>query len=91
MLIIALIIILVLVLIIKGGPTMFFDSGFEEEDEVITTVTTEEVSPNIVRFLDRQIENTQAFVIDPVDKMKIWLNSNDDLYEDAEGKFWRLK
>ena len=65
------------------------------EDEttttVVTTVTEEEpAAPNIVGYLKRQIEGIQAFVIDPADQQKIWLNSNDDLYEDADGRIWRL-
>lgn len=45
---------------------------------------------NITGNLKRQFENDQAFVIDPVDQKKIWLNSNDDMYEDANDKVWRL-
>lgn len=45
---------------------------------------------NIVGNLKRQFDNDQAFVIDPVDQKKIWLNSNDDMYEDADDKVWKL-
>lgn len=54
----------------------------------------EEKSYNIVGNLRRHYEpdgdTPQAYVLDPVDKKKIWLNSNDDRYEDADGKIWRL-
>lgn len=90
MLIIALIIILVLVLIIKGRPPMFYG----DDEEVVTTTTTvteEHEEINIVGFLDRQFEGEQAFVTDPGDQKKIWINSNDDMYEDANGRIWQLK
>lgn len=62
-----------------------------EEETITTTVTTtEEPELNIVGNLKRQVEGIQSFVIDPVDKQKIFLNSNDDMYEDAAGKIWRL-
>lgn len=45
---------------------------------------------NITGNLKRQFDNDQAFVIDPVDQKKVWLNSNDDMYEDANDNVWRL-
>lgn len=68
---------------------------FNDEEEVVTRTTTttnseDEHRPNIVGPLKRHVEGDQFFVIDPVDQKKIWLNSNDDLYEDADGKVWRL-
>lgn len=45
----------------------------------------------IVGMITRQYEGNQAFVIDPVDGDKMWLNSRDDIYEDGEGKWWGLQ
>jgi hypothetical protein len=45
----------------------------------------------IVGMLVRQFEGTQPFVIDPVDKDKVFLNTRDDLYEDGAGKMWGLQ
>lgn len=64
-----------------------WDDYFEEEETVTTTVTEQ---PNIVGALKREAEGSQFFVVDPVDQMKIFINSNDDMYEDANGKIWRL-
>lgn len=68
---------------------MFYDEDDVVEEEVVTTTYT---LPEfkIVGGLKRQLKNDQFFVIDPVDKKKIWLNSNDDMYEDSDGKIWRL-
>lgn len=44
----------------------------------------------IVGKLERRWEGGQPFVIDPVDQKKIWINTNDDMYEDADDKVWRL-
>lgn len=81
------------ILSLKGiRPMPFIDD--EDETTVTTTTTTSAeatpAEPNIVGNLKRQIEGTQAFVIDPVDQQKTWLNSNDDMYEDANGKIWRV-
>lgn len=62
-----------------------WNSDFEEE-----TITTTTESFEVVGKLKRQKENKQFFVIDPVDKSKVWLNSNDDMYEDADGEIWKL-
>ena len=45
----------------------------------------------IVGMLQRQFEGTQPFVMDPVDKDKVWLNTTDDIYEDGAGKMWGLQ
>ena len=45
----------------------------------------------IVGMLTKQMDGTQPFVIDPVDGVKWMLNTTDDLYEDAEGKWWGLQ
>ncbi|WP_020469625.1 hypothetical protein [Zavarzinella formosa] len=66
---------------------------FDDDEETVTTTTTvSESNPslNVVGSLKRSTDGIQSFVIDPVDRQKIWLNSNDDMYEDADGKIWRL-
>jgi len=83
-----------LIAILKGSRNMFWNSP-DLEEEITETVVTETVdepvaAPNVAGNLKRQFENDQAYVIDPVDEKKIWLNSNDDMYEDADGKIWRL-
>lgn len=64
------------------------------EEETVTTTTTQAAPDlNVVGNLRRQYtegDTPQAYVIDPVDKQKCFLNSKDDLYEDAEDKIWRL-
>ncbi|MCE9564602.1 MAG: hypothetical protein K8U57_21420, partial [Planctomycetes bacterium] len=76
--------ILIIISLLKGRPTVCCD----EEEETITTTTTQ-AQPNYVGALKRQVEGNQFFVLDPVDQQKTWLNSNDDSYEDADGKIWR--
>lgn len=85
--IVALVIILFFVLIFKSESRM---CAYDDEEVITTTTTTTEPEFNIVGHLRREIEGSQSFVIDPVDKEKIWLNSNDDMYEDADGKVWRV-
>ncbi len=80
-----LVLILCLILSIKGHALICDDC-----EETTVTITTDSQHLNIVGNLKRQIEGEQAFVIDPVDQKRIWLNSNDDMYEDADGKIWRL-
>ena len=82
----ALLFILILIVIMKDGPAMW------NTDEVVTTTTVTEEKPeiNVVGPLKRQVEGDQFFVNDPVDQKKIWVNSNDDMYEDAAGKVWKL-
>lgn len=63
----------------------FFD---EFEEEIVTTTTKEGYV--IVGDLKRQEENGQFFVIDPVDSKKTFVNSHDDMYEDAADKVWKL-
>jgi hypothetical protein len=70
----------------------------EVDDEVVTTTTTttttvETTQPTIDQLpeLKRQHKpNGQPFVIDPVDGDEWMLNTNDDMYEDGAGKWWRL-
>jgi hypothetical protein len=84
---------------------MFYNEYDDEEiiTTTTTTVTTDEgvgfAQPTglningiaIVGMLVRQFENGQPFVIDPVDKDKMYLNTKDDLYEDGAGKVWGLQ
>jgi hypothetical protein len=86
------------ILIIAMIRSTFYYSDFDDEVTTTTTTTTtttydEPAQPavHIVGSLTREFEGTQVFVIDPVDKMKIWLNSSDDMYEDAAGKIWTLR
>ena len=71
--------------------------GNDYDDEVVThttvttTTTTNEPEYDIVGELVRKKSKNQYYVIDPVDGDKVWLNDNDDLYEDGAGKIWRLK
>lgn len=76
-----------LVFIIMAVKAWNHSVYYDEETE--TTITTEE-KPNVVGALPRKVDGSQFYVIDPVDRQKVWLNSNDDLYEDANGKVWRL-
>lgn len=45
----------------------------------------------IVGMINRQFEGTTPFVLDPVDGQKCYLNTTDDLYEDANGKWWGVQ
>lgn len=77
---------------LKGRPM----STFFDDEEVVTTTTTTTThyadgpTLDIVGSLKRQFDGAQAFVIDPVDGDKVWLNSRDDMYEDGAGKVWKL-
>ena len=44
----------------------------------------------VVGKLQRQVEGTQYFVIDPADGEKIFVNSSDDMYRDANDRVWKL-
>jgi hypothetical protein len=77
---------------------MYFNSGADEE-VVTTTTTTTTVEPpapaqptiDQLPELKREFnEAGQPFVKDPVDNAVWFLNTNDDMYEDANGKWWRL-
>lgn len=87
--VICLIFLLVFVMLLKGRP-MWDDA---EEVETTTTLATYSDEPqcNVIGTLERGFEDGQAFVIDPVDRKRIWLNSSDDMYEDANGKIWALR
>jgi hypothetical protein len=45
----------------------------------------------IVGMITKQWDGAQPYVLDPVDGVKWMLNTTDDLYEDAEGKWWGLQ
>ena len=67
----------------------------EDEVEVMTTTVTTTTTVNhngivVAGDLPRQREGNQFFVIDPADDVKMYVNSNDDMYEDAAGKIWKL-
>lgn len=66
---------------------------FVDEETIVTTTTTTTTTQGAVyqQTLARQFEpNGQPFVIDPVDGLKIYVNTTDDLYEDANGFIWNL-
>lgn len=77
---------------------------WDDEEEVVTTTTTTTTTTvtdpapaapvddtiYVVGNLKRSFEGNQPFVLDPVDGEKIWLNTKDDLYEDVDGKVWKL-
>jgi hypothetical protein len=77
--------ILITYLLVPNDP---FD--IYEETETTETVTCEcgsiEEFPPIERYLD----NHGYFILDPHDGMKIYLNTLDDMYQDARGKYWRI-
>lgn len=67
------------------------------DDEITTTTITEREDPvlplvagNLRRRFSEGENEPQAYVIDPADSKKIFINDNDDMYEDAAGKMWRL-
>ena len=83
------IILLVIFMVRRMNP--IYDSV---DDEVVTTTTTTTTTdaPDyvVVGTLRRQAEGKQFFVIDPVDSEKIWVNSGDDMFQDADGKIWKV-
>ena len=73
------------------APAPMYNS--DEETTVTTTTTTTVVQPTIDQLptLERHFKpNGQPYVIDPVDGSEWMLNTNDDMYEDAADKWWRL-
>ena len=84
----------------------FYDNGIDDEEEIVTTHTTvttttvdtpapvaQPAQPayTIVGELKRKkARNGQFYVMDPVDKDKVFLNATDDLYEDGSGAIWKL-
>jgi hypothetical protein len=77
----------------------FYTSPYADEEVVTTTTTTttvetpQTVQPTVDQLpsLKREFnEAGQPFVKDPVDNAVWFLNTNDDMYEDANGKWWKL-
>lgn len=74
------------------APMPMYNSD-EETTVTTTTTTTTVVQPTIDQLptLERHFKsNGQPYVIDPVDGAEWMLNTNDDMYEDANDKWWRL-
>lgn len=67
---------------------MYFDD--DEETITTTTTTTTDTGYQVVGSLTRKFSKGQPYVKDPVDGSKVWLNTKDDMYEDADGKIWSL-
>ena len=70
-----------------------YDDTVETTTTTTTTVTETVAQPTIDQLptLDRHFhDNGQPYCTDPVDKTVWNLNTNDDMYEDAAGKWWRL-
>ncbi len=93
------VIILITYLVRLMNEPTYFDDGFEEETVTTTTTTTTTTvveEPAVVTVdqlppLKRKFkENGQPFCIDPADNTEWMLNTNDDMYEDASGKWWKL-
>lgn len=79
--------ILILIVCLRSQPMW---PVWNDEETTVTTTTVEEPKMNVVGGLKRELDGQQFYVIDPADKTKTWINSNDDMYEDADGKIWRL-
>ena len=76
---------------------MFIYTEFPYDEEVttttVTTTTTETVidrdsMPPLLRSFDEAV--SAFFVIDPVDKDKVYLHATDDIYEDGAGNWYKL-
>ena len=91
---------IIIALVVKRNHMNFYDY----DDEVVThttTVTTTNDTPSyvglnvnvvpVVGMLERQYLEGTPFVIDPVDKDRVFLNTKDDIYEDGAGAWWGLK
>jgi hypothetical protein len=64
-----------------------------DEETTITTTTTTTHTEDVMEFegnLKRSWHGKQPFVVDPVDKDRVYLNTSDDIYEDGAGKWWRI-
>lgn len=87
-----LVVAIIIVSLFKDRFNMWYD---EITHETVTTTTTVhdygaqsyDIAGNLSRFID---ENGQPYVIDPADGSRWNLNTKDDMYEDAEGKIWKL-
>lgn len=101
---IATIFILFFLIIIVSLFRRDYQPMWDDEEEIVTTTTTTTTTTHVdtpaapqvddtiyvVGNIKREFEGKQVFVVDPVDGEKCWLNTKDDLYEDAEGKIWRV-
>ena len=72
-----------------------WDNTCENETTIIATTSCGggcKCHTGATGTLQKQIDfgNGQPFVIDPVDLTKTFLNIKDDMYQDAEGKTWKL-
>lgn len=79
------------------NPIYVVNSADDEVVTTTTTTTTVETPAPVQQTVDqlpplkREFnEAGQPFVIDPVDNTTWFLNTNDDMYEDAAGQWWRL-
>jgi hypothetical protein len=88
-----------MVAVARRTPAVMYDDFDDEVVHTTTTTTTTTTTPdaevtapayNTVGTITRGWENNQPYVMDPVDGSKMWLNDKDDLYEDADGKYWNL-
>jgi hypothetical protein len=94
------VIILITYLVRLMNEPTYFDDDVEETITTTTTTTTTVVEePTVAAVvtvdqlpsLERKFkENGQPFCIDPADNTEWMLNTNDDMYEDASGKWWKL-
>lgn len=80
-------------------PVVYDNDIDETVTTTTTTVTTTTVDETPVANTTHQTvgdlkrkkaRNGQYYVMDPVDKDKVWLNDTDDLYQDGAGKIWKL-
>lgn len=97
-----LICLILIVAFVRGYNTVYYN---DFDDEVVTRTTVTTTTTNdvpvttglningfpIVGMLTKHMDGIQPYVLDPVDGAKWMLNTTDDLYEDAEGKWWGLK
>lgn len=83
-----------------NDPILYDDSSDEVTTTTTTTTTTTVVEePAVVQptvdqlpVLERKFNAAgQPYCVDPVDNTDWFLNTNDDMYEDANGKWWRLE
>ncbi|CAB4241800.1 hypothetical protein UFOVP71_338 [uncultured Caudovirales phage] len=80
-----------IVAVARRTPAVIYDD-FDDEVVHTTTTTTTTTTNGVVTVgtITRGWENNQPYVFDPVDNSKMYLNDKDDLYEDADGKYWNL-
>lgn len=70
----------------------FIQDDSVDEETIVTTTTTTTTTDQVYQHppLVRQWEGAQPFVIDPADGIKFYVNTTDDMYEDANGFIWNL-